>query len=436
MILQLREWLQSGVPHHKNTLQTETAVLPAPERVYINVSQHIGAPCQPIVAVGDHVKVGQKIADSDVFVSAPIHASVSGVVESLENRQIVIKSDGLQTIDERIQPPVIENDDDFVQAIKDSGLVGLGGAGFPTYIKMNFKGDAKGQIDTLIVNAAECEPYITADAKLALENTDSVLEGISAFAKHLQVRQTIIGVEDHNKEVVKTLRAAIKENSKYTGFKVKELPSVYPQGAEKVLIESCTDRILPLGKLPSDVGVVVANITTCATFADYLKTGMPIVSRRVTVSGDEIVRPQNVIAPIGTRSIDLIKFCGGFKKDPYKVLQGGPMMGTALDNLNTPTAKRTNAIIALSTEEAENMAEESCIRCGRCVDACPMGLLPLEIDKQVRAGNIEELKKLDLAACIECGLCSFVCPANRLLVHNIRIGKGMLREEAAKAQQK
>ncbi len=436
MFMKLSAWVKPTkikVPHHKNTLNSETVPMPVPNKVRIAMQQHIGAPCIPIVKEGDDVKVGQVIADSEAFVSAPIHSSVSGKIEKVLPSEIIIAADGKQMMDPSIAPPVIENDQDFVQAIKKSGLVGLGGAGFPTYIKLNFSEQDKGKIDTLLINAAECEPYITSDAREILESSYDVLDGIAAFSKHLKVKQAIIGIEDKNPTVIAQLEDILKkENERFKNISIKILPSQYPQGAEKILIESCTNRILPLGKLPSDIGIVVANVTTVATFARYLQTGIPLVARRVTVDGSAVSQPQNVLVPIGTSVKDIIEFCGGYKEEPVKILQGGPMMGTTIPTDEVTTAKRTNAILAFGKKEARQHEESDCIRCARCVDVCPMNLMPVSIDQSVRWNEMENLKTLDLAACIECGLCSFACPSNRHLVQHIRSGKAMLRDLAAK----
>lgn len=436
MFMKLSDLLKPSkikVPHRKNTLEFETVVMPVPTKVRIGVQQHIGAPCSPIVKAGDDVKVGQVIADSEAFVSAPIHSSVSGKVEKVLPTEIIIAADGQQTIDSSITPPVIESDQDFVQAVKKSGLVGLGGAGFPTYIKLNFSKEDKSKIDTLLINAAECEPYITSDAREILENPYDVLDGVAAFSKHLEVKQAIIGIEDKNPTVILKLADILeKEKEKYKNISIKILPSQYPQGAEKILIESCTNRILPLGKLPSDVGIVVSNVSTVATFTRYLKTGIPLVARRITVDGSAVSEPKNVLVPIGTAAKDIIAFCGGYKEEPAKILQGGPMMGAALPTDEVAITKRTNSILAFGKKEAEQQEESDCIRCARCVDVCPMNLMPVTIDQNVRLNKVENLKNLNLAACIECGLCSFACPSNRYLVQNIRSGKAMLRDLGAK----
>lgn len=415
------------VPHWKNTASKPTETMPIGTEVHLMLSQHIGAPCQPIVEVGQHVHVGQVVAESSAFVSAPIHASVSGTVESIDGK-IVIKADGKQTLDPSIAAPTINSGEDFINAVKKSGLVGLGGAGFPTFIKFNVKD--KSQIDTLIINAAECEPFITSDAREIIENTHDVLEGVRNLANHLEVSKSIIGIEDHNKEAISALESAIAKGDQYKNISIKILPPKYPQGAEKVLIESCTGRILPLGKLPSDVGVVVSNVSSIGFLGRFLTTGMPLVSRRVTLDGGSVQNPKNIIAPIGTLVKDLVAFADGYKMPAAKILSGGPMMGMPLASDEFPITKRSNAVTVMSHKEAMEHEELECIRCARCIDVCPMSLLPTTIDQNVRNNNVEALKSLDLAACIDCGLCSFACPSKRTLVQNIRVGKNMLREAA------
>lgn len=425
------------VPHRKHTKDMETVDMPVPASVTILMSQHIGAPCVPTVKVGEQVYVGQVIGDSDKFVSAPIHSSVSGKVKKIETtlspngastQCIVIETDGEQTADPSIAPPKVENDDDLVKAIRSSGLVGLGGAGFPAHVKLNPAPDVKANIDTLIINAAECEPYITSDVREIIENSWDIMSGIYAVSELLQVKEAIIGIEDNKPEAIQIMEnIAAKDDKCGDIVKVKVLPSRYPQGAEKVIIEQCTGRQVPPGKLPSDVGVVVMNVTSVAFLARYLKTGMPLTTKRITVDGSAISEPKNIRVAIGTPIKDVVEFCGGYKETPAKLLYGGPMMGTAILNDEMPILKNTNAILAFNKKEAQGYEESECIRCGRCVNACPMNLMPTMLEQYTEIKNIEGLKRLNVMACMECGCCSFVCPANRRLVQTIRIGKNVLR---------
>lgn len=423
------------VPHRKNTKDMETVDMPVPAMVTIPMSMHIGAPCTPKVKVGDTVYVGQVIGDSDAFVSAPIHSSVSGTVKKIDTILssndantpcVIIESDGEQTPDPSIQPPKVENNDDLVKAIRNSGLVGLGGAGFPAHVKLNPAPEVKAKVDTLVINGAECEPYLTADVREILENSQDIISGINTVSKLLEVKEAIIGIEDNKPEAIRLMQELAAKNSGAT-IKVHSLPSRYPQGAEKVLIEQCTGRQVPPGKLPADVGVVVMNVTSVAFLARYLKTGMPLISKRVTVDGSAVNEPKNVRALIGTPVKDVIAFCGGYKGEPAKLLYGGPMMGTPLVTDEQPILKNTNGILAFNSAEAESYAESDCIRCARCVNACPMNLMPTLLEQNTRMGRADELARLNIMTCMECGCCSFVCPANRKLVQTIRIGKTVLR---------
>ncbi len=431
----------AAVPHHKNTAACESVTMTPPKQVILPMQQHVGAPCTPLVKVGAHVYVGQKIADSDKPVSAPIHASVSGKVSKLTQVQlpggqtvdaIVIDSDGLMEQDPSIAPPEVHSREDILKAIRESGLVGLGGAGFPTHIKLNVP--AGKRIDTLLINGAECEPYITADTREALENSWDVLAGVHIVKEMVGAERVIIGIEANKPEAIKALRN-IAESQQYdpeNKVRVLELPSHYPQGAEKVLVKACTGRSIPQGGLPADAGCVVMNLTSVAFLARYLKTGMPLVTRRLTVDGSAVNEAKNVVVPIGTPIKDVIEFCGGYKGIPGKILMGGPMMGMALADDELPVLKQNNAILVFAKKEATLPAPSACIRCGRCVSACPMQLMPTAIERQVKAANAEELKTLNIMTCMECGSCAFVCPANRPLVQSMRLGKSIVRAASGK----
>ena len=431
----------AAVPHHKNTAKLESKVLPCPEQVTIPMQQHAGAPCKPLVKVGDLVRVGQKIGEAEAFVSAPIHASVSGKVTAVTKVMlpggqtadaVVIQSDGQMTVSPEVKPPVVETKEDFLKAVRESGLVGLGGAGFPAHVKLNVPKDK--HLDTLIVNAAECEPYITADNREALENSWAVLSGVYAVRDLLKLDRVIIAVEDNKPEVIETLRKIADNPTHDPENRVRILPlhARYPQGAEKVLVQSCTNRVIPLGKLPADVGCLVMNITSVAFLADYLKTGMPLVKKRVTIDGSAIANPQNVIVPIGTKIADAVAFCGGYSKPPRKLLMGGPMMGIALTTDEQPILKQNNGILAFAEEDAALPEPTACIRCGRCVSGCPMNLIPTQLEKYAELGNAEELDRLGVMCCMECGTCAYNCPAHRPLVHAIRLGKALVRNGGKK----
>ena len=431
----------AAVPHHKNTAQAESAVLPCPAQVTIPMQQHVGAPCKPLVKVGDLVQVGQKIADSDAFVSAPIHASISGKVSAVTKvmlpggqytEAVVIDSDGQMTVSPEVRPPKADTLEDFLKAVRESGLVGLGGAGFPAHVKLNVPKDK--HLDTLIVNGTECEPYITADNREALENSWAVLSGVYTLLELLKLERVIIAVESNKPKVIETLRriADNKENDPEDRVRVLPLKARYPQGAEKVLVQACTNRIIPLGKLPADVGCLVMNITSVAFLADYLKTGMPLVKKRVTIDGSAVAQPQNVIVPIGAKIADVIQFCGGYKTPPRKLLMGGPMMGIALTDDSLPILKQNNGILAFAEADAALPKTTACIRCGRCVAGCPMHLMPTLLEKYAELGNTEELDRLGAMCCMECGTCAYNCPAGRPLVQAIRMGKALLRNGGKK----
>lgn len=424
-------------PHRKNTRDSATVTMPVPDQVFIVMSQHMGPPCDVLVAPKDEVKVGQVIGDSGAFLSAPIHSSVSGTVlrideiimsNGVRSKAVVIETDKKQELHPDIKPPVISNKEDFIKAVKASGLVGLGGAGFPTHIKFNPKNPD--DVDTLIINAAECEPYITSDYRTIMEEAGDVVDGIRAVMKHLGIKSCRIGVEDNKPEAISKLTEMTKSD---TGVEVVTLKSKYPQGAEKVLIYETTGRIVPEGKLPADVGVLVVNVTTAAKLARYLRDGVSLVSKRVTVDGGAVKNPKNVMAVIGTPVGQVLDFCGGFKAEPKKILMGGPMMGVAVYNADYPLTKSSNAVLAFDESQVESFNETDCIRCGRCVRACPFNLMPLRIEEAFEKNDNDALKKYKVNLCMECGCCAFACPAKRQLVHTHRLAKGRLRRaETAK----
>jgi len=414
------------VPHFKNTHDVETVLMPPPSQVTIVMSQHMGPPCEAQVKAGDEVKVGQVIGDSTAFLTAPIHSSVSGTVKSIGetllangNRvaAVVIESDGNQTLLEGIEPPKVTDKDSFIAAVRASGLVGLGGAGFPSHIKFN----PKQKVDTLIINAAECEPFITSDYRAIMEDTQYLLEGIGHIMNYVGLQKCIIGVEDNKPEAIKKLNGMLPD-----GVSVAPLEATFPKGAEKVLIFEATGRVVPEGMLPSDVGVVVVNVTSATFLGKYMTDGIPLISKRVTVDGGAVTTPKNVVVPIGTTIKDLVEFCGGYKQEPKKLLYGGPMMGVAVYDDSYSVLKNTNAVLALDKSQVEFYAETACIRCGRCVRACPFNLMPLNIDDCFNKGDVEGLRMFKVNLCMECGCCAYSCPAKRHLVQTHRLAKAMI----------
>ena len=432
----------AAVPHHKNTWELPTATMPPPERVILPMQQHLGAPCVPTVKKGDTVFVGTVVGDSDAYVSAPVHASVSGTVEELTTvmltggqmtQAVVIRSDGKMEKDPAIYPPAaITTKEELAAAARSAGLVGLGGAGFPAHVKLNVP-EGK-QIDTLIVNVAECEPYVTSDHREALENGKNVLEGIYKVKEILEVQRVLIAVEDNKPDVIQRLSEIAGDPQRDPLDQVRVLPlkSRYPQGAEKVLVQACTGRKVPEGKLPADVGCLVMNIGSISFLASYMRTGMPLTLKRVTLDGSAIAHPQNVIVPVGTPIKDVVAFCGGYKAEPKKLIMGGPMMGVAITSDELPILKQNNAILAFDEREAALRQPTACIRCGRCVAACPMQLMPTKLEQAAERKDTEALQSLHVMTCMECGCCSFSCPAGRRLVQAMRLGKSYVRKAGGK----
>ena len=428
-----------NVLHHKNTANTPIERMPAPATVVLPMVQHIGAPCAPTVKVGDLVKVGQVIGDSEAYVSAPIHASVSGKVTKIGDvtlangrvcKAVTIESDGLMEQFEGLEPPVIESKADLVKAIRASGLVGLGGAGFPTHVKLNFPDD--GKVDTLVINAAECEPYITVDFHVCVDDPQDVFEGVYGITKWCGFKNVIIAIEDNKPEAFKVLKEiADHDNDDGDIVKLMQLKSKYPQGAEKMMVYSATGRKVPPGKLPADVGCVVMNIASVAFVGRYLRTGKPLVSRSITVDGSAIKQGRNIRLPIGTSVREVIEYCGGFCSEPGKVMFGGPMMGWALYDIDVPVCKQNNAVLAFDRKNLFKK-ERDCIRCGRCVSVCPMHLMPTLIESAVKTKDVDKLNFCSVMSCMECGSCAYTCPSSRPLVQYMRLGKQLVKEGSAK----
>lgn len=433
-----RSALGADVPHEKRTAQLETVKMPLPSKVVLSMNQHIGAPATPAVKKGDLVHVGTVVGTAGGFVSMDIHSGVSGKVDGIvtivgsngaKQNAVVIIPDGLQTVDPAIKAPDVTDMKSFTDAIRSSGLVGLGGAGFPTTVKLSPQNLS--EVNTLCINGAECEPYITSDNRCFIEDAKHIINGITLVMKHLSMTECFIGIEENKPEAISRMEMEVSELSKNgSGPKivVKRLPCRYPQGAEKVLVEQCVGREIPFPGLPSDVGVMVMNVTTIACISKYLETGMPLTTKRLTVDGDIVNKPQNIEVIIGTPLQEVFDFCGGFSAEVGKVLYGGPMMGICVADLSQPILKNNNAVLAFSREMATPKKATNCIHCGKCTNACPLGLSAKEIVEGYNSHDVELLNELRTDLCMSCGTCSFVCPAKRPLCPSIALAKIMMKE--------
>ncbi len=423
------------LPHFKNTAECESVIMPPGDTVYIPLSQHIGAPATPVVKKDDYVYVGTLIAEASGFVSAPVHSSVSGTVTGIVDRAlnnglgakcIAIKSDGQMAPDPNLKPFPVENAADIAEAARLCGLVGLGGAGFPTHVKLSPK--AETPIDTLVVNAAECEPYITSDYRECMEDYESVIEGVYLLKEKFALQKVVICVESNKPAAIEQLmRIAADHRDADDTVKLMRLPSSYPQGAEKVLIYSATGRKLPIGALPSDVGCIVMNVTSISTLYRFIKTGMPLTTKRITVDGTGVAEPKNVIVPIGTPISDVLEFVGNIDENADRIIMGGPMMGNPVVCDTAVIEKRTNAILVMKPRKAA--ATTACIRCGRCAATCPMQLYPAMVETAYKCGDKESFASLNVMNCMECGSCSYICPAKRPLTEVMRIAKAEVRRQ-------
>ncbi|MDZ7796190.1 MAG: electron transport complex subunit RsxC [Candidatus Marinimicrobia bacterium] len=413
--------------------------LPLPDDVYIPLQQHIGASCEPMVEKGDPVKTGQIIANTSAYVSAPVHASVTGVVKDIgkyyhplgmRETMIHIKREGedewehLEPVSDWKWTPK----DKLLETIRNAGVVGLGGATFPTHVKLNPPDDKA--IDAFILNGVECEPYLTADDRLMQEQADKILLGMSIMMHILDVQKGYIGIENNKPAAIARMQKRVVE----LGYPYKMVPLKvkYPQGAEKMLIYSVLRRKVPCGKLPMDVGVVVNNVATAYAVAEAVTESLPLIRRVITVTGDGVNQPKNLMARLGTPFKDLFNACGNVKDDVNRIFMGGPMMGMTQYHLESPVVKGSSGIVAVTGELTEDLTAFPCIQCGACVRTCPMNLLPLRLSKFSQEKMVEELREYGLTNCIECGSCAFACPANIPLVQWIRVGKLRLREHEAK----
>ena len=422
-------------PKYNKEMSTKIAEIKSvtPETVVIPMLQHIGAPCRPLVNVGDRVLVGQKIGDGEGL-CVPVHASVSGKVIAVEPRPhvsgravmaVVIENDKQ---DERIKAEAYDapldklDNDKVLHIIREAGIVGMGGAAFPGNVKAL---SAMGNVDTLIANACECEPYITADDSLLRTEPEHVLEGMQLLRHILKPQRTVLAVEDNKAAAIEKVRAVL---DKFPGIELAVLPTRYPQGAEKQLIQAVTGRQVPGGALPVSVGCAVFNVSTYAAIYRAVRLGMPLTERIITVSGEAIAEPQNFRVRIGTTFHDLIEVAGGLNDKTERVISGGPFMGVAQGDLNAPLVKATNCVLCLMKDKNGAAENPVCLRCGKCVGVCPMKLQPLYMYRFEKAGNLKELTRLNVTDCIECGSCAYTCPGKLPLVEHFRKAKQMLRE--------
>ena len=415
------------VPHCKSTQDMHSVRIAPPDSVTIPMSMHSGVPAVPVVQKGDHVYIGQLIAkEGEGRVSSPIHASVSGTVSEVSEKSISIKSDGKMEKDPEMKAPKLETLDDFLDGCRKSGIVGLGGAAYPLHGK--WEAVRKNKIDTVLINGAECEPYCTADNRTMVEDADHIKSGIEILKKFVGAKEYIIGIEANKPEAISHLTKVFKDDS---SVEVKTLESVYPQGAKQVLLWNATGKVVAAGQRLASLGVIITNVTTLAKMALYFETGMPLVDKCVSVDGSAVKNPSNIIVPIGTSFGYCLEACGGFKEEPRKVIEGGPMMGRTVASLDEPVVKATNGIVAMAEKEAILSEPSPCIHCGRCVEACPLNLNPVAFAKALSMEDEDEkealLKREDVAQCMECGCCAFVCPAHRPLVANNREDKRFMR---------
>jgi len=423
-------------PEHKELAEhSPISEAKPPVRATIPLSQHIGAPCEPVVEIGQEVKKGELIGNPGGFVSAPVHASVSGRVIAIGEfpvpngrmvTSVVIENDKKEEWTTLRDNPDYMNlsAEDLREKIKEAGIVGLGGATFPAHVKLSPPKEKP--VDAVIINGAECEPYLTADHRLMVERPDDVAEGLRIIMKVLGVNRGYIGIESNKPDAVEKMKAAVAGDG---NIEVHALEVKYPQGAEKMLIKSILDRDVPAGGLPMDVGVVVHNVGTALAIYEACRYGKPIIERVVTVTGRGIKEPKNLMVRIGTPISQLIEECGGFRDEgPVKVIVGGPMMGFAQYSLDVPVTKGTSGILVMSRDEyvpAEKFGP--CIRCGRCIDICPMGLMPSMLSIFSEKGRYEDCKEYNLFDCFECGSCTFVCPSKRPIVQFVRLAKSMVK---------
>jgi len=416
------------------SLSKPTKIVDPPKKVYLPLSQHTGAPCKPRVSVGEYVRRGQLIASADAFITSPIHASISGIVKEIQKfphpilgewEAIAIEADGKDIADEKLE---ISNNvdsltpEEMLGIIKRCGIVGLGGAAFPTHVKLT--PPLGKSIDTVLLNGVECEPYLTCDHRLMLEEPEKIVKGLDIIVKILNAKASYIGIEDNKPDAILSVKRALNGSK----AQIVSLRTKYPQGGEKQLIKAVLGREVPPGKLPLDVGCVVSNVGTAYAVYEAIYENKPLYERRVTVSGSCINNPQNLLVRVGTLLSDLTQLCGGFKTDIGKVIVGGPMMGVAQYTLDVPILKGTSGVLLLSKKDGEVFDEAPCIKCGRCLDVCPVNLMPTRIYQFVKQKKYG-LSQLNCEDCMECGACSYECPSNIQLLQYMKLAKAMIKDK-------
>ena len=439
--MQLKTFRRGVHPdEYKNlTCRIPSINLPLPDEVFIPLQQHIGAPCEALVQKGDLVKTGQKIADSSAFVSSPIHSSITGVVAAVSNfphplgtkaPMIHIKREGDEVWDLLETPEnwQIATGDTLKKLVREAGIVGLGGAAFPTHVKMSPPPDKK--VDHFILNGCECEPFLTCDHRSMLEETDRILTGMAIMMKMMGIENGIVGIEDNKGDAIAIMKSRVKTLD--LNFKIQPLKVKYPQGAEKMLIAAALGRKVPAGGLPMDVGVVVNNIATALAVYEAVIDGKPLIQRMLTVTGDAINKPGNLVSRIGTPFQICVDACGGLKDETSQVFMGGPMMGLVQYDLQVPTLKATSGIVCMQSSQLKNTRHYPCIQCGTCVGVCPMNLVPTRLSRLAETGKYEDAREWGVFNCIECGSCAFVCPSGIPLVQWIRVGKVKSAEQQQK----
>jgi electron transport complex protein RnfC len=429
-------------PSYNKELADSRAIveMPLPERLVVFFAQNLGAPSQPVVKKGDEVKKGQVIAEAGGFVSTPVHAPTSGTIDSIgiypspvgvDAPAAVIIPDGK---DEWFDECNVERSSEGLgvekikEMIHDNGIVGMGGATFPTHVKLSPPAGKK--MDLLVINGAECEPYLTADHRLMVEHAEGILDGAALFATVIGVDKVVIAIEKNKPDAIEVMRKAVAGRQ---GFSVEAMEVIYPQGAEKQLIYALTKRKVPAGGLPMDVGVRVQNVGTALAAFNAVRYNRPLIQRVVTVTGSGIREPKNVLARVGTRFEDIVKFCGGLKGDAAKCINGGPMMGVAQYSLDAAVTKGTSGLVILRQEEVAQFVSDACIRCARCLDACPMNLNPSALSIFIEKMRFDDANEYNVMDCIECGCCAYVCPSRRPMVHHLRRAKAEVRKLQRKA---